>query len=418
MINSISSNTISDRAEVLDALRGMAILGIFFDNILAFSGYVFMSQENQMNFSTYPIDSFLTFLEMFLVNGKFYTQFSLLFGIGFSIILEKNQRNGIAPLPVFYRRLGILFLMGWIHLRLVWEGDILLLYAFLGFFLPLFRNVSNKTLISVAGMLILSSILIDGIKILTVFQPGNFFYEQAVLADKKNGIPLNESFAEYLYTSGAGWAEWRNWMDSGWLYRIQYLLESNRLPKVFGCFLIGLWVGRIQLFKTLKSNQALLQKVQFWGFGLGIPFCLATAYLSFHGDKIPQPEGILETVSYALGVVPLGLAFAATFAVLWTSSKGKAILIHFAPVGRMALSNYLFQSVMGIGIFYGVGLGLGLKFGPSIFFPMVILLFFLQMVLSKIWLRYFNYGPMEWIWRVGTYLKWIPLKKQSPAKAP
>lgn len=418
MQTKINPASTQERAEILDVIRGIAIFGILFDNILAFSGYVFWSQENRMSLSSYPLDSILTFLEIFLINGKFYTQFSLLFGIGFSIILEKNQSRGISPLPIFYRRLGILFLLGWVHLRFIWEGDILLLYALLGFFLPLFRNVPSQSLLYVAGFLILSPILVDGIKILTGFQPGQIFWESAIAEDRKNGVPLDDSYAEYLFTTGAGWTEWRNWMESGWLYRIQYLLETNRIPKVFGCFLIGLWVGRTQLFKNLELHHSLLRKVRFWGYFLGIPFSLATAYLSFHGPKFPQPLGILETVSYALGVVPLGLAYAATLALLWKSSKWKSILIHFAPVGRMALSNYLFQSLMGIGIFYGVGLGLGLKFGPSIFFPMAILLFSAQMILSKIWLQRYNFGPMEWFWRIGTYRKWIPLKKQTPAKAP
>jgi uncharacterized protein len=411
MVHSSQPVNLSERAEVLDTLRGIAILGIFLDNILAFSGYVFLSQEDQSAFPTFYFDGILSFLEIFLVHGKFYTIFSILFGIGFSIILDRNYSRGTNPLPIFYRRLALLLLIGWIHLRWIWEGDILLLYAVLGSFLPFFRTVSNRNLMIWAGLLILSPIILDGVKILTSYQPGQFFLDKAMAIDLENGIPLDDSYALYLYQEGAGWSEWKNWTASGWIYRVQYLIESNRIPKVFGCFLIGFWIGRNQIFRDLDRHRSLLQAVQKWGFVFGIPLCLATAYFHFDKYQIPHPKGFLETITYAFGVAPLGLAYAATLALAWKSIPKLSILKHFAPVGRMALSNYLLQTFLGIGIFYGIGFGLGAKFGPTLIFPLAILIFLFQMIVSKIWLRHFRFGPIEWLWRMGTYLKVFPIKK-------
>jgi uncharacterized protein len=411
MVDPTQPVNLTERAEVLDALRGMAILGIFLDNILAFSGYVFLSQESQSHFSTFHLDRVFSFLEIFLVHGKFYTIFSILFGIGFSIILDRNYSRGTNPLPIFYRRLGLLSLIGWIHLRWIWEGDILLLYAVLGSLLPLFNKVSNRNLLIWAAGLIFSPIILDGFKVLFGFQPGGYFLEKAIAIDFEMGIPLDDSYALYLYEEGAGWAEWKNWTASGWVYRIQYLLESNRIPKVLGCFLIGLWIGRNKLFRNLEEHKLLLKEVQKWGFIFGIPFCLATAFFFFDKHDIPEPLAIFETITYALGVVPLGLAYVATLALNWKNLKEKTLVRPFLAVGRLALSNYLFQSAIGIVVFYGIGLGLGGKFGPTLIFPIALLIFLFQSLLSKIWLLYFRFGPLEWLWRMGTYLKIFPIKK-------
>ena len=134
---------LSERSSILDVLRGFALFGVLSDNIFGFSGWGSFTQTYRESLSTWPGDGLLGLLELTLINGKFYSLFSLLFGIGFSIILIRNEQKGINPLKIFYRRLFILLLFGIAHILLLWEGDILLLYSLIGMLLPLFRKCTE-----------------------------------------------------------------------------------------------------------------------------------------------------------------------------------------------------------------------------------------------------------------------------------
>ncbi|MCD7976249.1 MAG: hypothetical protein LUG51_03505 [Tannerellaceae bacterium] len=129
---------------ILDALRGIALLGICLANFPEFSLYTFLEGQVTGVMPTAGIDTVVKYLQYVFVDGKFYTLFSLLFGVGFSLILSNGAQTGYNGVTVFYRRMFFLFLIGLFHLLFLWAGDILILYAFVGFFLPLFRNMSDK----------------------------------------------------------------------------------------------------------------------------------------------------------------------------------------------------------------------------------------------------------------------------------
>src|SRR5215212_1744669 len=182
-----------DRSQILDVLRGFALLGILLDNIFGFTGWAYFSQAQREALPTWPADGILGLSELAFVKGKFYSLFSLLFGIGFSIILMRNEQKGLNPLKIFYRRLFILLIIGAGHLFFLWEGDILVLYALLGMLLPLFRKCSNRALLIWAGILILSPMLIDVVKVILNVKTGALLHTIAQGVDKKNGLPLDES---------------------------------------------------------------------------------------------------------------------------------------------------------------------------------------------------------------------------------
>lgn len=181
----------NERADILDVLRGFALFGVLFDNIIGFSGWGMMGEKAQESLTTWPADSILGLLELTFIKGKFYSLFSLLFGIGFSIILVRNEQKGVNPLKIFYRRLIILLLFGVVHSYFLWEGDILLLYALLGLLLPLFRKCSDRALMIWAAALIASPVLIDIIKVVFNFKAGAFLEEIASKVDTRNGITDN-----------------------------------------------------------------------------------------------------------------------------------------------------------------------------------------------------------------------------------
>ncbi|KIC89127.1 hypothetical protein HY58_18385 [Flavihumibacter sp. ZG627] len=347
---------------------------------------------------------------MVFIEGKFYSIFSLLFGIGFSIILIRNEARGINPLKIFYRRLGVLLFIGATHILFIWEGDILVLYALIGLVLPLFRKCSNKNLLLWAALFLLSPILIDTIRLGLQWGPGDSLQHFAEGWDAKNGI-AGEAWRTYLFKEGSGWHEWRTYQETAYLYRFSFLLNNNRIPKVLGMFLLGFYVGRNSMYVNLVQHRNLLKKLLLWGFVIGLPFSMAMAY--FEGDEksiYKNAWGMADTISYAFGVVPLSLAYVAFICLVWIKAKGVSWLNVFAPVGRMALTNYLMQTMISLALFYSLGLGLGQDFGLVYLFPIAIATYILQVLYSTIWFRYFEYGPLEWIWRQLTYGKRLALK--------
>jgi len=395
--------SLTERADILDVLRGFALLGVLLDNLFGFTGWGFFTQANREALTTWPADGILGMLELSFVHGKFYSLFSLLFGIGFSIILIRNEQKGINPLKIFYRRLFILLLIGAGHLMLLWEGDILFLYALLGMLLPLFRKCADRTLLIWAALLIASPILIDTVKVLMNIKTGAFLEIIAQSIDKKTGLPMDDSFAQYLYKDGSGWQEWRNWQASGWLYRYAYIIESNRIPKVLGMFVLGLYAGRKMMYLQLEKYSSLFKKMKKWGLIIGIPTGLGLACFEILGKPIPNPMGLAHTSLYVISVVPLSLAYTSWLCLYWIKTKGNTRWKILAPLGRMALTIYIMQTLLGIFLFYGVGFGLGGNIGPTVFFPIAIGMYLFQIAFSHWWFRYFNYGPLEWIWRMLTY---------------
>lgn len=413
-MKSISSPVLqNERADILDILRGFALFGVLLDNVFGFTGWGFLNPQAREAISTWPSDRILGMLEQVFINGKFYSLFSLLFGIGFSIILERNIQRGVNPVKIFYRRLFILLLIGAGHLFLLWEGDILFLYALIGFSLPLFRKCSDRSLLIIAALLIASPLLFDFSSVIFHYKNGDVLEKIAQTVDKRTGIPTDDSFASYLYKDGAGWQEWRNWQASGYLYRYSYILDSNRIPKVLGMFLLGFYAGRKLIYAKLENYISMFRKLRFWGLIIGITAAIACFYFEFFEKGIPNPVGLLHTFFYAISVVPLSLAFTSIICLHWIKSNGNSSLKVLAPLGRMALTNYLMQTTLGILIYYGVGFGLGGNIGPSLFIPISLGVYIFQILYSNLWFKYFNYGPLEWVWRQLSYWKRLPLRKDT-----
>jgi uncharacterized protein len=241
---------------------------------------------------------------------------------------------------------------------------------------------------------------------------GAFLETIAQRIDKATGVPLDDSYRQYLYRDGSGWQEWRNWQASGFFYRYSYIIESNRIPKVLGMFLLGFYAGRKMIYTNLENYIPILKKIRKLGFIIGIPSSLALAYFEIDKKAVPDAIGLLDTFCYAISVVPLSLAYVSTICLHWVKMNGNSKWKWLAPVGRMALTNYLTQTILCITLFYGAGLGFGGNIGPVVFVPIAIGIYLLQIIYSNWWFKHFNYGPFEWVWRQLTYGKSLPLKKK------
>lgn len=387
----------------LDSLRGFALLGVCLANYPEFSLYTFQSETMATGLPGASFDKVVKFLQYLFIDGKFYTLFSLLFGIGFSIIISHAAERGADGFKIFYRRMFILALIGCTHLMLIWSGDILLLYAVLGMLLPLFRNVSSKKILITAVILLIIPVIIDGVCEATGIFPARYPYDKWWEYAALYGI-TEDNFGVWLRDADSYRAVHQFLMQGAW-ERMYEFVDGNRYFKVMGLFLIGFVVGRKKIYADLKAHTKLLKEVTAWGLSTGLPISVLYAISGVNGHCWGNT---VHTLLYTLSVYSLGFAYAAILGLVCIGHKDWAIWKWFAWPGRMALTNYISQSLIGMWLFYGVGLGLGASIGLSFTELVAMAVFLFQILFSKAWLSFFRYGPLEWIWRMLTYGKYLP----------
>lgn len=404
---------IADRINFLDVLRGIAIQFIFMANILTFSGIFFFAATFRNPNTVWASDNLLDFISFTLIDGKFYSIFSLLFGIGCMMQYQKFKK-GDKPFASFFNgRMFWLLVFGLIHLVGFWMGDILTLYALLGFLLVFFVDKADKKLLSFAGILILMPLLNWLIINFLKLDYPQFFYQKSLEFWKHFGYPPSEyngeSFVDMqFYQNNGNWVDFFKMNLSIAFVRVGFILEEGRVFKVFGIFLIGLWAGRKILNEALLSNIKFLKKVAFIGIGVGLPMSIVRTYFVFFGGQSTMIS-FLNTLYYALSTVPLAMGYAALLAIIFY--KKPAFLNWIAPAGKMAFTNYLMQTAISIAIFYKLGFGFAGQFGFTVITLIAISIFLLQVLFSTFWLKYFRFGPLEWIWRQLTYKQIIKNRK-------
>lgn len=307
-----------------------------------------------------------------------------------------------------------MLLLGALHL-LIWPGDIVFFYALLGFVFIPFRKFSDKTLLITAGVLVLLPIALYAAKMHwpMLNAPAGIMYGTAEKVDAAlTGVHSEAEY--YSYTRKAGWWEIILSNVGGFFIRYGYLFFVSRIPKVLGLFCIGYVLGRSGFYTRINQYKKTLYIIIVIGLLIGLPanYYLARYMSYFMADYWQlKINGLYQTIAYALGVMPLALVYVAVFMLSFQTDIGKKILSVLAPVGKMAFSNYIMHTLIGSFVFLNAGLGYMEKVGPVYYTLFGIAVFTIQIFLSTVWLRYFNYGPLEWIWRSATYKKWQTLKK-------
>jgi len=398
----------SERYVILDALRGFALLGICLANYPEFSLYTFQPADVAASMPSAGVDRIVRFLQYVFIDGKFYTLFSLLFGMGFSIIISHAEQKGNGAFRLFYRRMAVLLAIGFLHLMFIWSGDILMLYALMGMVLPLFRNVSNRKMLSWAAFFLVLPVAVDTLT--QIF--GVSLSAPAVEAQwqycRKYGI-TEENFGYWLRDADS-YAQVFQFLIQGALVRVQEFVDGNRYFKVLGLFLIGYYIGRQKIYVDLSAHRHLLRRVSVIGFSVGLPLSVAYAWSAVGGHPFGNAA---HSLLYAVSVYPLGFAYMSSLCLLYLRSSRSAVWRALAAPGRMALTNYICQSIAGMFLFYGIGFGLGAGVGLSLTEIIALGVFVLQMLLSRLWLHYCLFGPLEWIWRMLNYGKPLQLFKQK-----
>lgn len=397
----------SERYAILDVLRGLALLGIALANFPEFSLYSFLPVEAAGAMPTAGIDRIVRYLQYIFIDGKFYTIFSLLFGIGFSIIITNAARKGTNGFRIFYRRMFVLLLMGFLHLMFLWSGDILMLYALLGMLLPLFRNASNRALLVWAFVLMAIPVAVDFIVELSGIYPSASVVDLQQFYCNKYGI-TDENFAYWL-RDAEHYGGTFEFLIQGALVRVQEFIDGNRYFKVMGLFLLGFCIGRNRLYADLAGFMPQLKRIARYGFIVGVPLSFIYAWSAMNG----RPWGLgTHAALYFASVFPLGFAYVAGICLCYLRHPQWKGFRFFAMPGRMALTNYIGQSVFGMLLFYGIGFGFGAGVGLVYVILIAAGVWIVQALFSGIWLHFCQFGPLEWIWRMLTYGKVFKLVKE------
>lgn len=388
----------SDRLDYVDALRGFALFGVFGANLFIFSGLVYMNDAARNALPTAAIDQVVQFLELIFVENKFMGLFAILFGVSFWLFLSGKRARGDDGTLLFYRRIFWLFVIGALHGWLFWCWDILRFYALWALLLPLFLLVSTRVLLvcALACAVVLPAI-ITGLRV-------------SGWPDPPGGEAL-DALALQTFATGS----YPNVLRINWLYDWYLTLAVSQIAyqvAVLGRLLVGLFIARMGFFMDLAKYRAMLVRLLVWGGLFGVTANVLDASGTLH---VPDGSGFLwpfiSRLTRETGYLSLSLAYAAALALLF-QTPWRRYIEFLKPLGRMALTFYLGQTVLGLWLFYGFMPGpdwMG-KVGAAWLVPIWFGGYALQVWLASAWLRRFRFGPAEWLWRCLTYWRMQPFR--------
>ncbi len=391
----------TERMDALDAVRGAAILGILLANVYAMAGFPFLPPDHYRSIRLAEWHPAALFFILFLIEAKFYSLFSLLFGVGFAVFVQRAEARGAEAAPLFKRRLTGLLIIGLVHSFLIWMGDILATYALIGFALVPFLRKDDRTILRWAVAMLLLPIALYALMIVIAW-----------IAGVPQQAGASGASPQFLVDAATGFATggYAEVLKGNAIFTVAQVVRRFLLmffPRVFGMFLLGYYIGRRNIFVDLDAHRLWLRRVFGGGMTIGLPLAFIGARMEGNTMGVPGLAGLIETTVKTFGVPILSLGYAAGLCLLFARFGG--LRRAFAPAGQIALTNYLLQSVAALTIFYGIGFGL---FGRV---PLVIALggagvvFVLQMIASKAWLSVAAFGPAEWLWRMFTYRRRVPL---------
>lgn len=392
-----------ERIDLLDILRGFALLGILVVNMAIFS-FPFVALFTGTPRGEGVVDRMSEFLILGLATGKFYPLFSFLFGLGMWMQIERVEAAGGRPGRFMVRRLMILLGLGLIHALLIWNGDILFIYALVGLAALLFRRLQPRTLlIWIALLFWLPIVLGVGLNALGLLLGGSTSGASGETDQFMAMIRDLEQRAIVIYGSGS-WGEIFVWRALEWIAATVFYFFSGNVLQILAFFLIGMYVGKRRLVQHLYEQPAAQRRLPFGGMclAIGLVANLALAWLLRYGNLDSILVGLLQQVLLIAAPI-LTYGYVAMMIGLTSIDTWRRWLQPLAAAGRMALSNYVGQSIICTFIFYSYGLGLFGQVGAFNGLLLSLVIWIVQLGLSVVWLRFFQYGPLEWVWRSLTY---------------
>jgi uncharacterized protein len=390
----------AERVEVMDVLRGVALFGVFLVNFTGFAGASIMATEQQLlSLPTAPFDFALRQVLEWLFVDKANTLFAFLFGLGFYLQMQRLELRGIDFEVLYRRRLFVLLIIGLVHFFFFWTWDILHLYALAGFLLLPLRHLRDRALL-ITGLLLAAfgRTLQKGLAEFSnasswTGMPGGYADSDVLLrqqlSERGDYFGIVGNFFEWVFV---------DYIASG--------LILGWLCYALGRFLIGAWVGRKEWIARAAQFLPGWRRVLRWTLPAGLILEGLASLLAASPEVADFEHREFVAKSFHLLAVPvLSTGYVSAVVVGFQSGWGRRLLAPFAAVGRMALTNYLAQSLMFGFVLFGVGPGLALagKIGTTAILGVVIAFFALQVLISRWWLARYAYGPAEWVWRAFTY---------------
>lgn len=336
-------------------------------------------------------DYLISFLISTLFETKFYLLFSFLFGYSFTIQMESANQKSQGFTAPFMRRLIGLFIIGVIHTLLFYHGDILTIYALMGFVLFLLRHKQVRTMIFIA--IILISITALSWSIIAIEIDTTPLDPQAIALALE---PKKQQFlGDFHSIIQQHWVEWQTTIA---------ITLAMQAPTALAMFCLGFIAGKRQLFLNFKNYQKVANRLSLFGLIIGLPSAIIYGYATTfnHNPK-------LEVLALSLTILTaplLCISYVVLAFKIYQTTIGQKISHILIPVGRTALSNYLLQSIFCTLIFFGIGLGMIGTTSPSETSLIAVIIFITQSLLSYLWLKFFKFGPLEKFLRAFTKWRW------------
>lgn len=392
-----------ERNLAIDILRGIALLGILLMNLPQFFNPSWV-------YGVYGVPSEYTgmdlwgqlFIKMF-VEGKFFTIFSFLFGLGFYIFMSRAEAKSLHANRLYLRRIAALATLGAIHFLFGWTGDILHLYAVTGLFLLLFYRRKNKTILVWIICLVAVWFGLFGLSFITTPEQAQDSMRQGQAL-----LPAVEGMYQHLtYTQ---------WIDYqlNWVAPAVTPFEPIFMLAILAMFLIGVYCGRRNWFSNLSENKPMIRKVWLIGIAVNVPLLLILLALLTKQVDFGFRHEAVTTLLVQLSGITMSLFYISSFLLLMANPKWIARLRPIGYVGQMALTNYLGQTVVCV---LTATLTHLYSIGNMQAILLCIAIYIGQIGFSTLWMRKFRFGPAEWIWRSFTYLSFQSMRLKSSRKA-
>lgn len=389
------------RIVTLDIVRGFALLGILIMNMPGFVSSFFVEADGSHLWSS-PIDRGAELIRDMLFSGKFNSMFSLLFGIGFTIQFARMEQ--LAPghaTQLYLRRLLILLAIGLVHAMFFWTGDVLHIYAVLGLLLLLvMRHMSDRAIVALIVLLLLYPAFSGVLRLLVVTPDITALrVAQAQAFEASNNLAYGSG--TFIAATREHMREFAHFYDNVWsLWGTLgfYVLMATTM-------LLGVLIGRHRLAQRIPELLPSIRRIQWGALGVGL-VCALTFGIIFEIQRTPGPTPlkVLGSLAYTISRLSLMIFYVLTIVRLAQLPSWQVRFAPIAAAGRMPLTNYLMQTLICTTLMYGWGFGLWGSVGPAAQLLLAIAIFFvIQVPLSVLWLRRFEYGPLEYLWRVATY---------------
>jgi uncharacterized protein len=401
--------TPSERIQSIDVLRGFAVLGILIMNVQSFA----MIQAAYINPTTFGdltgINRLVWILSHVLADQKFMSIFSILFGAGVLLFTMRAEEKGFRSGRLHYRRSLWLMLFGILHAYLLWYGDILFTYGLCALLAYLFRKVRPGRLVIIA----LAVIAVPSLLFAFFGWSIQFWPEEAYQQNITQWSPTAEQIDEEVMALRGGWLDQMSERLTAAIATQTFIFLIWYGWRAGGLMLLGMALLKWGVLSAERSRRLYLSLVGLW-LVIGLPLIIGGVitnsanewtydYSMFFGWQFNYWGSLFAALGY-IGVVMLVSKSG------WFSGLKRRL----ASVGRMAFTNYLMQTVICTTIFYGHGFGLFGKLERWEQVLVVLGVWVFQLVVSPMWLRYFRFGPTEWLWRSLTYLKLQPMRYSSP----